>query len=155
MPNRFFSESFSHHLNKNCSLKVKVASDAETISSPAVYLAPGGSHLRIENRSISLAEVSPDTLSPSIDMAMKSIAKAYQENSIGIILSGIGNDGLKGMRSIKEAGGRTIVQDESALIFGMPKAVIDAGLADKVLPAQEIGAAILEEVVSSKHAESR
>lgn len=77
---------------------------------------------------------------------MQSVAKAYQENSVGIILSGIGHDGLEGMRSIKEAGGRTIVQDESALIFGMPKAIIDAGLADKVLPAEEIGRAIIEEV---------
>jgi two-component system chemotaxis response regulator CheB len=161
MPSRFFSESLSNHLNKNCSLKVKVACDAETISTPAVYLAPGGSHLRVENsstssersRTISLTKVPPDTLSPSIDIAMKSIAKVYQENSIGIILSGIGNDGLEGMRSIKEAGGRTMVQDESALIFGMPKAVIDAGLADNVLPAQEIARAILEEAAISKHAE--
>lgn len=155
MPNKFFSESLSGHLNKNCSLKVKLATDAENIFSPAVYLAPGGSHLKIEGRTISLAEALPDTLSPSIDLAMQSVAKAYQENSIGIILSGIGNDGLEGMRSIKEAGGRTIVQDESALIFGMPKAVIDAGLADKVLPAQEIGRAILEEVESSENAKSR
>lgn len=145
MPNRFFSESLSRHLNKNCLLKVNVASDNETISAPTVYLAPGGSHLRVENRTIFLTKVSPDTLSPSIDMAMQSIAKVYQENSIGIILSGIGDDGLEGMRSIKKAGGRTIVQDESALIFGMPKVVIDAGLADKVLPAEEIGRAILEE----------
>lgn len=150
MPNKFFSESLAGHLNKNCSLKVKLATDAETIFSPAVYLAPGGSHLKIESRTISLAEASPDTLSPSIDLAMQSVARAYQENSIGIILSGIGNDGLAGMRSIKEAGGRTIVQDESALIFGMPKSVIDAGLADKVLPAQEIGGAILEEVESKE-----
>ena len=145
MPNRFFSESLSQHLNKNCLFKVKVACDGEIISAPAVYLAPGGAHLRVENRVVSLREASLDTLSPSIDMAMESIAKAYQENCIGIILSGIGKDGLEGMRFIKEAGGRTIVQDESALIFGMPKAVIDAGLADKVLPAQEIARAILEE----------
>ncbi|MDI6759161.1 MAG: chemotaxis-specific protein-glutamate methyltransferase CheB, partial [Candidatus Omnitrophota bacterium] len=144
MPNRFFSESLSGHLNKNCSLKVKVATDAEIISSPAVYLAPGGSHLKIKSRTISFIEASPDSLSPSIDMAMQSIAEAYKHNSIGIILSGIGNDGLEGMRSIKEAGGRTIVQDESALIFGMPKCVINAGLADKVLPAEEISKAILE-----------
>ncbi len=150
MPNGFFSESLSRHLNKNCSLKARVACDNETISSPAVYLAPGGSHLKVESRTISLTEVSPDTLSPSIDMAMQSIAKAYKGNSIGIILSGIGNDGLEGMRSIKEAGGRTIVQDESALIFGMPKAVIDAGLADKVLPAEKIGRAILEEYAESR-----
>lgn len=145
MPSRFFSESLSRYLNKNCLFKVKVVCDGETISAPAAYLAPGGAHLRVENRAVSLMEVSADTLSPSIDMAMQSIAKAYQENCIGIILSGIGNDGLEGMRSIKEAGGRTIAQDKSALIFGMPKAVIDAGLADKVLPAQEIGRAMLEE----------
>ncbi len=163
MPNKFFTESLSGHLNKNCSLKVKVASNAETISSPAVYLAPGGSHLSVGRTPLTqpsprrgedkgegviyITEVSPDILSPSIDMAMQSAAKVYKENCIGIILSGIGHDGLEGMRSIKKAGGRTIAQDESALIFGMPKAVIDAGLADKVLPAEEIGRAILEEAV--------
>ena len=132
MPNRFFSESLSGHLNKNCSLKTRVACDGETIFSPAAYLAPGGFNLKIksreervesrENNFTTLEEVSPDTLSPSIDIAMKSASRIYQQNSIGIILSGIGNDGLEGMRSIKEAGGRTIAQDKSALIFGMPKA---------------------------------
>lgn len=145
MPNRFFSESLCRSLNKICALKVRVVSDAETISAPAVYLAPGGSHLSVERKTISLTGVPPDAISPSIDMAMRSVAKAYRENSIGVILSGIGDDGLEGMRAIKKAGGRTIAQDESALIFGMPKAVIDAGLADKTLPAEEIAGAILEE----------
>lgn len=148
MPNRFFSESFSRHVNKNCLLKVNVASDKDIISSPGVYLAPGGFHLTVEHGTIFLVEASSDILSPSIDLAMQSIAKDYQKNCIGIILSGIGNDGLEGMRSIKRAGGKTIAQDESSLIFGMPKAVIEAGLADQVLPAREIGRAILEEVHS-------
>ncbi len=155
MPNRFFSERFLHFLNKHCSLKVMVASDGDIISDSTIYLAPGGSHLSItrhasfggkarDKMQIILNEAMPDTITPSIDKAMQSVAAAYQENSIGIILSGIGNDGLEGMRSIKKAGGKTIVQDETALIFGMPKAVIDAGLADKVLPAEEIGRAMLE-----------
>jgi len=75
---------------------------------------------------------------------MESAAKIFCGNTVGIILTGMGCDGREGMRAIKQAGGGTIVQDESSLIFGMPKAVIDAGYADKVLPAGEIAEAMME-----------
>ena len=63
---------------------------------------------------------------------MESVAAVCGGEAVGVLLTGMGSDGLKGMRAIKEAGGRTIAQDESALIFGMPHAVIEAGLADSV-----------------------
>lgn len=145
-PNHFFSEGLVDQLNKNCLINARMACDNKIISTPAVYVVPGGSNLTIDrNYRMSLTEALPNTLSPSIDITMQSIAGIYKGNSIGIILSGIGNDGVEGMRAIKEEGGRTIVQDESAIIFGMSKSVIDARLADKVLPVQEIGQAILEE----------
>jgi two-component system chemotaxis response regulator CheB len=71
---------------------------------------------------------------------MSSIAKAYGKNCMGVILTGMGEDGATGMRDIKQAGGTTIAQDEnSSAIFGMPKAAIDAGAADKILNVDEIG----------------
>jgi len=89
-----------------------------------------------------------DILTPSIDITMKSIAEVYGESAVGIILTGMGRDGQEGMKAIKEAGGKTIVQDESSLIFGMPKSVIDAGYADKVLDVEKIADAMMELVSS-------
>ena len=83
------------------------------------------------------------SLTPSIDFLMESAARVFEKDTVGIILSGMGRDGSKGMRAIKHRGGPTIVQDESSLIFGMPKAVIEAGLADQVLPASQIAGAVV------------
>lgn len=81
---------------------------------------------------------------PSIDETMMSLAKVYHKNIMGIILTGIGSDGVEGMKAIRQNGGKTIAQDESALINGMPSAVIKAGLADEVLSLTEISRAIME-----------
>jgi len=149
VPNMFFTESLAERLNRDCELVVKVAENNEIIRAGKVYLAPGGSHMTLgllPNTEVTpyINEAKSDTLSPSIDLAMESAAKIFCGNAVGIILTGMGCDGREGMRAIKEAGGRTIVQDESSLIFGMPKAVIDAGYADKVLPAGEIAEAMTE-----------
>jgi len=156
MPNRFFTESLAERLNDNCRLSVKVAEDKEIIQEGKVYLAPGGFSAavkakwkgskgrRIRESIICLIEEEPDSLSPSIDVTMKSVADVYNRNSIGIILTGMGDDGMAGMKAIKESGGETIVQDESALIFGMPKVVNEAGFADKMLPVSDMSSAIVE-----------
>jgi len=84
-------------------------------------------------------------LRPSVDVLMKSVADIYGKNVLGIILTGMGSDGAKGMREIKVNGGRTITQDEhSSLIFGMPARVIENGDADIVLPLSEISKKIME-----------
>jgi len=148
MPTRFFTESLAEHLNKTSDLEVKVTEDGEVLRPGKAYLAPAGfqTTLKMCDRDVivSLAKAEPNSLSPSVDITMESVAKIYDGNTIGIILSGMGRDGQEGMRVIKEAGGKTIVQDESSLIFGMPKAVIDAGVADKVLPVGEIAETMVE-----------
>ncbi len=149
LPNMFFTESFAERLNRDCELKVKVAENNEIIQAGKVYLAPGGSHMTLgllPNREVTpcINEAEEGSLTPSIDLAMESAANVFNENAVGIILSGMGHDGRQGMKAVKESGGRTIVQDESSLIFGMPKAVIDAGFADEVLPAGEIAGAMIE-----------
>jgi len=151
LPNMFFTESLAERLNRDCELTVKVAESNEIIQAGKVYLAPGGFHMRLgslPNREVTpcIKEAKNDSLTPSIDLAMKSAASIFSGNTVGIILTGMGHDGRQGMRAIKESGGKTIVQDESSLIFGMPKAAIDAGAADKVLPAGEIAEAIMEAV---------
>lgn len=157
IPSRFFTESLAEHLNLNCELPVTTAGNNEIIECGAVYLIPSGFHLMLKRltevnkgtmeASISLSEDASSILSPSIDEIMESVALLYKENTVGIILTGMGDDGVRGMTTIKKYGGKTIVQDGSSLIFGMPKAVIDAGLADKVLPADHIAGAIVKAVV--------
>ncbi len=158
MPSKYFTESLAEHLNRVSDLEVKVAEDGEVLRPGKVYLSPGGfqtqvsaNHLRNlknmdeqESVFIHVTEDKLGVLSHSIDTTMKSIADVYGENTIGIILSGMGDDGCDGMTAIKAYGGKTIVQDESSLIFGMPKAVIDAGVADKVLPAWKIVEVVVE-----------
>lgn len=148
MPSKFFTESLAEHLNKVSNLEVNVADNGKPLRPGKVYLVPGGFQARIDTNIrvhpfigpayISVLEEKSEVLSPSIDVTMKSVAEIYGRNTIGIILSGMGEDGREGMRAIKESGGKTIAQDESSLIFGMPKAVIESGYADKVLPAEEI-----------------
>jgi len=144
----FFTDSFAERLNRDCELTVKVAESNEIIQAGKVYLAPGGSHMTLgllPNGEVTpcINEATNDSLTPSIDLAMESAASVFNGNTVGIILTGMGHDGLEGMKAIKNSGGRTIVQDESSLIFGMPKVVIDADLADEVLPANEIANAMI------------
>ena len=148
LPTRFFTESLAEHLNKVTDLEVKVAENGEVIQPGKAYLAPAGFQMTFKGKdkkvNISLTKALSNSLTPSIDIVMESVAKVYAESSLGIILTGMGCDGREGMRAIKEAGGKTIVQDESSLIFGMPKAVIEAGIADDVLPAISIADAMME-----------
>ncbi len=149
VPNMFFTESLGQQLNRLCELTVEVAKDNEIIEAGKIYLAPGGCHMTLgllPNKEVTprIKEEKSDILAPSIDLAMESVAKIFYENAVGIILTGMGYDGREGAKAIKEAGGSTIVQDESSLIFGMPKAVIDAGYADKILPANKIAEAMMD-----------
>jgi two-component system chemotaxis response regulator CheB len=149
VPTRFFTQSIAEHLNQNCELVVKVLENDETIQPGTVYLVPSGFHMKlspIDKQKVAscLMREKSNILTPSIDRAMKAVAQVYEKNVVGIILSGMGDDGVEGMKAIKEAGGRTIVQDESSMIFGMPRAAMDAGYADKVLPASKITKAMLD-----------
>ena len=156
MPNSFFTQSLAEHLNDNCELKVKMIENNETIQAGTVYLIPSGYRMILAPlattkkiiSSLSKEEKS-EILSPSIDLAMKTVAQVYKEKTVGIILTGMGEDGVEGMKAIKEADGETIVQDESSIIFGMPKAVFDAGYADKMLPAPKIASTMVDLVINN------
>ncbi len=152
MPSRSFTQSLARRLNDTCELEVKEAENNETVQTEKVYLAPGGFRMTVGpqknkeyiNAVISLKKEEDVYLSPSIDITMASVAALYNENAVGIILTGMGQDGVKGMKAIRENGGKTIVQDESSIIFGMPKAVIENGYADRVLPLAEMGGTLIE-----------
>ncbi|MDD5354516.1 MAG: CheB methylesterase domain-containing protein, partial [bacterium] len=90
------------------------------------------------------SEPSVHRVKPCIDAMMEAAAQVYGAKTIGVLLSGMGRDGVKGLKAIKEAGGKTIAQDESSsIVFGMAKAAIEEGVVDKVVPANKI----IEEVL--------
>lgn len=139
-PSLFFAESFTERLKKTCCLDCKVVEQGEQLKAGTVYVVPHGFSLTLADEGfVSLREDAPDSLSPSIDATMTSLAERYRHNVIGIILTGIGNDGLRGMKVVKDEGGVAIAQDEAtSLIFGMPAAIAHAGLADMILPLEKI-----------------
>ena len=138
---KFFTKPFAERMNHICRIQVREAVDGDVVTPGVGLIAPGGMHLRVVRRratnvEISLApNVEGSLHAPSVDVMMKSVAEVYSERSIGVILTGMGQDGLEGMRKIKGSRGRTIAQDENtSTVYGMPRAVVEGGYADKVVP---------------------
>ena len=138
-------------LAKLTRLKVKVGQDGDQMLSGTVYVSPSEKHMKISpDRRITLVNRQPQELyHPSCDMLLSSVASTYGSCSIGVILTGMGNDGAAGMERIKAAGGITIAQDEkSSAIFGMPKVAIGRGCIDTVLSLNAIAGKIISLVGS-------
>ena len=149
-----FTGSFAERLSSISHIKVIEAAGGEIIKPGIAYLSPGDKHLSIvkEKRGdfiISLSNEPEDLINrPSVSVMMESVAKGYPGKALGVILTGMGSDGLLGMKKIKETGGKTIAQNEATcVVYGMPKAVVDAGVADMVLPIYKIGDEIIRETV--------
>lgn len=145
-----FTGAFAERLNEISALTVKEASTGDKVLPGRVLLTPGGRQTRIRKRGlmdfyVEVSDEPKDSLyKPCVDIAMKSVAECYPGRSLGVILTGMGHDGLEGMRLIKERGGKTLAQNEqTCTVYGMPKAVVDAGIADKTAPLDMIAAEIL------------
>ncbi len=130
------------------SMPVALAEDGAYLHSGRIYLAPGGFHLKLEGNSRIILEEGArvNFVQPSADVAMKSLLKPLKQRQIiGIILTGMGRDGADGIRHIKELGGITLAQDrESSAIYGMPKAAVETGAVDFVLPPLQMGKKLIE-----------
>lgn len=145
MPSRFL-ETFATRLNEHSPLPVRLAKKGESLKPGIVYIASGEANTCIQPNplhglpSFTFSDKTfQEFNNPSIDCLFESIAKTYGKKSIGIILSGMGKDGTKGLSAIKENGGLTIAQDElSSVVFGMPKSAVDAGAVHKVLSLKDI-----------------
>ncbi|MGD0232217.1 MAG: chemotaxis response regulator protein-glutamate methylesterase [Syntrophorhabdales bacterium] len=140
---RLFTQSFAERLDKVSQLVVKEAEDREILRAGVALIAPGDSHLVLKRRGRQvMVEMVSDTTyiyRPSVDLLMQSTSVAYEANSAGVILTGMGNDGLAGVKELKSKGGYVIAQDEeTCVVYGMPKAVVNAHLADAVLPVERI-----------------
>jgi two-component system, chemotaxis family, protein-glutamate methylesterase/glutaminase len=143
-----FTKSFADHLNTLCQVTVKEASDGERIMRGHAYIAPGGKHMELYRSGAQyVIRIRDGELvnrhKPSVEVLFNSVARHAGQNALGIIMTGMGRDGAEGLLNMKEAGARTIAQDEnSCVVFGMPKEAIKIGAVDQILPLQEIPAKI-------------
>ena len=138
-----FAEGFANWLAGHCKLRVKVARAGEPVRKGTAYLAPDDQHLGISERMTVVLSSAPPVGSfrPSGSFLFESAANVLGAGAIGVILTGMGNDGLEGLRALRAAGGLVIAQDEaSSEIFGMPGAAVAAGVTDLVLPLDGIAA---------------
>ncbi|WP_157984605.1 chemotaxis protein CheB [Lentzea terrae] len=126
-------------------LPVTLAEHGDTARPGQVYFAPGGVHLRLAaDRRLELAASPPATHQPSVDELFTSVAEQAGAGSIGVLLTGIGDDGARGLLTMRERGGQTFAQDEStSAVFGMPQAALRIGAVTRLLPIHEIADAIL------------
>jgi two-component system chemotaxis response regulator CheB len=141
-----FVEGLVKWLDGECNIQVRIAKDSEEIQPGVAYIAPCGVHMRVEEGGkIQLVNAPPyNGFRPSGDILLSSVGKIYGEDAIGIILTGMGKDGVDGMKTIKQMNGKTIAQDEnSCTVFGMPKVAIEMEIIDAVLPLDKIAQKII------------
>ena len=140
----YFMEKLANSLNDLCKIKVKIAEHEEDIRSSTIYLAPGGKHMDIivkNNRpTIRIFNGAPiNFCKPSIDPLFISAAHIFKDHVMGIILTGLGNDGVEGLKIIRNEGGKTIAESkETCIVYGMPKIAIKSGAAQLSIPNYEI-----------------
>ncbi len=135
-----FTEGLAGWLNQETALRVSEAVHGDPLRAGRVLLAPSGRHLLVARGLAQLSDEPPvDTFKPSVTPLFASAARAYGRRACGVLLTGMGRDGADGLKAIKDQGGTTLVQDETtSVVFGMPRAAIELGAADRVLPLEEI-----------------
>ena len=149
MPERF-TKHFADRLNALCQISVKEGEHLDSVIPGQALIAPGGLHMELRRSGakyhvIITQEPPVNRHRPSVDVLFHSVAAHAGSNSLGVILTGMGNDGAAGMLEMKRAGAATLAQDEeSCIVFGMPKEAIKAGGVDKILPLSEIPRGIID-----------
>ncbi len=152
MPEKF-TAAFAQRLNGLCRVTVKEAEDNETLMPGKALIAPGNFHMLLKRSGARyFVEVRGGPLvsrhRPSVDVLFRSTARYAGQNAIGVIMTGMGDDGAKGLLEMKEAGAVTFAQDEeSCVVFGMPKEAIKLGAVQKVLPLEALAGAVLKSSV--------
>jgi two-component system chemotaxis response regulator CheB len=147
-----FDKELTHWLSELCAIEVTEVGHGELIRPGVAYICPAGRHTVIrENETLALDDSPPlECFRPSGDLMLSSMSRVYGTNTVGVILTGMGRDGAMGMKSIRDARGRTIAQDEqTSLIFGMPRAAIELGVIDRIEPLGLISDAIMESLCTS------
>jgi len=143
-----FTKMFAERLDRSTPLTVVEAGDGMALANGTVYVAPGDKHLVLHRRgtavAIQLSGAPPEnSCRPAVDVMFRSVAQVYGGSAYAVVLTGMGQDGRGGAKVLRDAGAEVIVQDEaSSVVWGMPGAVAQAGLADEVLPLDRIAGAL-------------
>jgi len=149
MPEKF-TAMFAERLNSLCQIEVREAKNGDRVIPGRALIAPGGKHMMLKrNGAQYVVEVVDGPLvnrhKPSVDVLFRSVAKFAGKNALGIIMTGMGDDGARGLKEMQEAGARTIAQDEaSCVVFGMPKEAIKLGAADQTIALDQVPVAIVQ-----------
>ena len=144
-----FTRLLAERLDSQSQLSVLEAADGMAVSAGNVYIAPGGSHMLVRRSGdavvISLSDAPPEnSCKPSVDVLFRSAVAVWGAGLLAVMLTGMGYDGLKGSQALVAAGGSLLAQDEaSSVVWGMPGAVVQAGIANEVLPIGDVAAAIV------------
>jgi len=147
-----FTNAFAQRLNSGCAINVREAQDGDQLEAGLALLAPGGQQMVIEKRAgrdiVRITDSEPgQNYKPCVDITFSSVAKLYPGKLLAVVLTGMGADGREGAKRIKQGGSPIWAQDEaSCVVYGMPAAVVDAGIVDQVLPLDSIGKALSEKV---------
>ncbi|ENN95573.1 chemotaxis-specific protein-glutamate methyltransferase [Methanocaldococcus villosus KIN24-T80] len=146
-----FTKLFADRIDRVSKLKAKEAEHGERVQPGYVYVAPGDYHMLLKKRGSEVYIILDNKMPkvngtrPAVDVTADSVANVYGGRAVGVILTGIGRDGAYGFKKIKEKGGKIIAQNkETCVVFGMPKAVIEMGIADAILPPSEIPPTIVK-----------
>jgi len=148
MPEKF-TNAFARRLNGTCRIEIKEAEDGELVTAGRALIAPGGRHmlLRRTGRRYTVSIVDGPQVSrhrPSVDVLFRSVAQLAGRNAMGMLLTGMGDDGARSLLEMKEAGAFTVAQDEdSSIVFGMPKEAIQRGAAQRILPLSRMAGEIM------------
>ena len=143
-----FTKSLAERLNQGCALAVAEAKDGDLLSVGRVLVAPGDFHLKVIGRRVQL-DMGPRRhgVRPSVDTTLETAAQSFGPAILTAILTGMGEDGTEGATAIKAAGGLVLAEDESTcVVYGMPRSVVEHGLADEVVPLDHMAEAIVRHV---------
>lgn len=145
-----FTKSLAESLDSKCALRVREAADGDILQADTVYIAPGGRQMRIApgpggGKLVQITDDPPENnCRPAVDYLFRSVATHFPGRAVGVILTGMGSDGTLGLRLLKRHGCFIIAQDEaSCVVYGMPKAAVEAGIVDSVQPLDAIAAGIV------------
>jgi two-component system chemotaxis response regulator CheB len=149
MPEKF-TEAFANRLNSLCQIEVREAKNGDRVMPGLALIAPGGKHMMLKR---SGAQYHVDVIDgplvnrhrPSVDVLFRSAAKCAGSNVLGIIMTGMGDDGARGLKEMRDAGAKTVAQDEATcVVYGMPKEAVKLDAVDRIMPLGDIRHAIME-----------
>ncbi len=146
-----FTRQYAERLDKYCELKVVEADDGMVIEPGVVYVGKGGYHLKLRKIGseikVKLSKVPKHMFMPSVDIMMESVLSVFKEYTVGVLMTGMGDDGADAMVKIRQSGGYTIAEsEETAIVFGMPAEAIERGGAEVVAPSYKIAREIVKKV---------